>query len=529
VSRSWLDPRRPLSVAGDAVHAVKTLVDAGVVRPIRPDKMVEAGLLLAAWGFTPAAGYAVSARLCPDEAAVVDEAGTVTFAELQSAASALAAGLSASGVAPGQPVGVLCRNSRYAVLATAALSQLGATALYANTGFAAPALRDVLKREGARVLLYDEEFAALATEADLDVGVSAHDGDGVDELIATHEGETVDPPGRPWRMVILTSGTTGTPKGAPRSAPVSVDPAVALLSRIPLRTREATVVAAPVFHAWGMAHLSLGLLLSSTLVLRRRFDAVETLRDVERTGATAMAVVPVMLQRMLDAEGDWDTSSLRVVAASGSALPGDLATRFMDRFGDVLYNLYGSTEVAWASIATPEDLRAARGTGGRPPRGTEVRLYDGRIFVGNDMLFEGYTTGGDKERRDGLMATGDMGRFDDEGRLFVDGRDDDMVVSGGENVFPREVEDVIAKLPDVAEVVVVGVADERFGARLAAYVVPAPGREPTTDAIRDAVRASLAAFKVPRDVVIVDALPRNATGKVVRSELPPVDGADARG
>jgi fatty-acyl-CoA synthase len=241
-----------------------------------------------------------------------------------------------------------------------------------------------------------------------------------------------------------------------------------------------------------------------------------------------------MLQRILELPAEvrarYDTSSLRVVAASGSALPADLALRWMDAFGDNLYNLYGSTEVSQATIATPEDLRAAPGTAGRPTRGTIVRLYDedgrpvapaqtGRIFVGNSMLFEGYTGGGDKDRIDGLMATGDVGRFDEEGRLFVQGRDDEMIVSGGENVFPKEVEDTLMAHDAVAEAAAVGVEDEKFGQRLRAFVVLVPGQGATAKELQDHVKANLARYKVPRDVVFLDELPRNATGKVLKREL----------
>jgi len=223
-------------------------------------------------------------------------------------------------------------------------------------------------------------------------------------------------------------------------------------------------------------------------------------------------------------------SSLRIVALSGSALPGELATRAMDALGDVVYNLYGSTEVAWATIATPEDLRAAPGTAGRPPLGTVVRLMDGegrevpaggtgRIFVGNEMMFEGYTGGGGKEIIGGLMSTGDVGRFDADGRLFVEGRDDEMIVSGGENVFPREVEDLLADHPDVEEVAVVGVPDDEFGQRLRAYVVARNGAALDEDTVKRHVRENLARYKVPREVVFMDELPRNATGKVLKREL----------
>ena len=219
-----------------------------------------------------------------------------------------------------------------------------------------------------------------------------------------------------------------------------------------------------------------------------------------------------------------------MIAVSGSALPGELALRVMDHFGPVLYNLYGSTEVAWATIAGPEDMRAAPGTAGRAPHGTVVRLYDeegrsvapgqtGRIFVGNDMAFDGYTGGGGKEVIAGLMSTGDVGHFDEDGRLFVDGRDDEMIVSGGENVFPREVEDLLADHPAVVEAAVVGVADDEWGQRLRAVVVLVGGAAAGEAELQDYVKANLARYKVPREVLFVAELPRNATGKVLKREL----------
>jgi acyl-coenzyme A synthetase/AMP-(fatty) acid ligase len=333
---------------------------------------------------------------------------------------------------------------------------------------------------------------------------------------------------------LLTSGTTGTPKGANRGTPTSVEPAVALLSKIPLRIRTTTLISAPMFHAWGLAHFTSGLALAHSMVLQRKFDPEAALAAIQRERVDTWIVIPVMLQRVMELPVDirrkYDTSSLRVVASSGSNLPGQLATRFMDEFGDVLYNLYGSTEVAWATIATPEDLRAAPGTAGRPPRGTVVKLLDadgrevpngeaGRIFVANGMAFGGYTGGGTKDVIDGLMSTGDTGRWDAEGRLFVEGRDDDMIVSGGENVFPREVEDLLNSHPDIADCAVVGVPDEKFGQGLKAAVVVRPGASLTKADVRNHVKAHLARYKVPRDVVFVDELPRNSTGKLLRNEI----------
>jgi fatty-acyl-CoA synthase len=314
-----------------------------------------------------------------------------------------------------------------------------------------------------------------------------------------------------------------------------------MFSKIPLRARERTMIAAPLFHSWGFAHFTLGLSLSSTYLLRRRFDAEETLRATQQSGATALVVVPVMIQRILELPAEtlerFDLPSLRVVAVSGSALPGELATRWMDTFGDNLYNLYGSTEVAWATIATPEDLRAAPGTAGRPPRGTAVRIVDadgndvergktGRVFVGNEMAFEGYTGGGGKDVIDGLLSSGDVGHLDDGGRLFIDGRDDEMIVSGGENVFPREIEDLLSDHESVSEAAAIGIEDEQFGQRLRAFVVREDGSEISEDELKDHVKANLARFKVPREIVFVDVLPRNATGKVLKRELAEHQPAD---
>ncbi len=249
-----------------------------------------------------------------------------------------------------------------------------------------------------------------------------------------------------------------------------------------------------------------------------------------------LVTIPILLSRLL-AEGAGDTSRrdfsrLRIIALSGSPLSPELAARATELFGDVVYNLYGSTEVAYASIATPADLRAAPGTVGRPPYGTTVRLYDdddhrgrsraqtGRIFVANGAEFEGYTGGGSKDVIDGLMSTGDVGHFDDRGYLFVDGRDDDMIVSGGENVFPHEIEELLAEHPAIEDAVVAGVPDDDFGQRLRAYVVRTPGARLDADGVQAHVRQNLARYKVPREVIFVDELPRNPAGKVIRRELP---------
>ncbi|MDQ3849065.1 MAG: acyl-CoA synthetase [Actinomycetota bacterium] len=520
----------------------RTLVETGILRPTRPDKLVKSILALRRWGPTPAAGYTTSAIRFAADLAIVDERGTLTFAQVHRRTNALAHAWSEGGLRAGDAVAILCRNHRGFVDATVACSKLGVHALYLNTGFAARQIADVCEREQPAALVFDEEFTGLVAQAAegrrrfiawVD-GPRAPADPVLEDLIAGGDPSDVAAPETKGRVVILTSGTTGTPKGAARKQPESLEPAAALLERIPLRARERTMIAAPMFHSWGFVHFTLGMGLSSTIVLHRRFDPQDTLRAIAQHRCTALVVVPVMLQRILElgAEviGRYDLSCLRVIAASGSSLPGELATRVMDAFGDVLYNLYGSTEVAWATIATPEDLRAAPATAGRPPRGTVVRLYDaegrevatgdcGRIFVGNELAFEGYTGGGGKSVIDGLLSSGDVGHFDEDGRLFIDGRDDEMIVSGGENVFPREVEDVIADLPGIDEVAVIGVDDEQFGQRLKAFVVTSPEAQIDAAQVKDHVKSNLARYKVPREVVFLDELPRNATGKVLKRVL----------
>ena len=530
----------PAKVAYE-LGSAKVLIDAGVIRPMRPDRLWKVLRTLQKWGRSPAAGAISLAERYPDGTMIVDELGTLTYSEVDTRTNALAHALADAGIGEGDGIGVMCRNHRGFIEATVALSKLGADALYLNTAFAAPQLVEVVQREKPKALIFDEEFYGLLEEAGRRRKrfVAWHDeptcaDPTLDELMADGDPSPVVPPDREGRAVILTSGTTGTPKGASRGNPESLDPVVSYLSKIPLKARNVIHVAAPLFHSWGFAHFSLGLILGMTYVLRRKFEPEACLAEVARTRSDALAVVPVMMQRILDLPEEtrrkYDTSSLKVVAASGSALPGDLATRWMDEFGDTLFNLYGSTEVAWATIATPEDMRAAPGTAGRPPRGTVVRLYDehgvearpgepGRIFVGNEMLFEGYTGGGSKDVIGNLMATGDVGRFDDGGRMFVEGRDDEMIVSGGENVFPKEIEDLLARHDAVSDAAAVGVDDADFGQRLRAFVVLEEGKQATEDDLKGYVKQNLARYKVPREIVFMDELPRNATGKVLKREL----------
>ena len=541
----------PLFDAKLAIRALHSLATTGLLHPVRPDRFVRMALAPAQLGIGAATIVALGAARHPDHPAVIDERGTLTYGELNRRAGHAAARLRGGfGVGPGRALGVMCRNHRGFLEGLLAGSRCGADVLLLNTDFAGPQLVEVVKREGPSVLIHDAEYSSALERAGFEVQriVAWQDGDaavptlGGDAAVPTLDG-LIERGGRPpWnlhpsRFVLLTSGTTGTPKGAPRSPSprALLGPWIALASQVPLRAREPMLIAPPLFHGFGFAYLMLGLALGATLVIRRRFDPDAALDDLERHRIRTLVAVPVMHQRILRALRSRGharpSSTLRVLISAAAPLSPVLAEDLMEAFGDVLYNIYGTTETGFGAIAGPGDLRAAPGTVGRPPPGTELEILDdagrelptgetGHVFVGGPLIFEGYSGGGSREMVRDLMDTGDLGHLDEHDRLFIDGREDDMIVSGGENVFPAEVENLLRHHDGVDDAAVIGVDDEEFGQRLRAFVVPADGVQLSERALKDYVKENLARFKVPREVVFVDEVPRNPTGKVVRAQLP---------
>lgn len=523
----------------ETLDGVLALWRAGLLRPVSPVVVGRTAFALARSGLSPAAACEYGAVRFAREPAVVDDRGSLTFGQLNREVAAATAVLGDAGIGDADRVGILCRNHRDFYVAVGALSGLGADLVLMNVSFAAPQLAQAARTEAITALVHDEEFASLAAEVGggsvrFTAGALSTGSEGPpDGHVLLKRLFPLDRPRSPSRYVLLTSGTTGAPRGTSRPVPVTANPLVALLSRIPLHVRDRTLIASPLFHAWGFAHLGLAMVLSSTVVLHDSFDPVSTLASVEENRVRVLVVVPVMLRRLLEVpkrtRRRYDLSSLEVVASSGSQLPASLATGFMDAFGDVLYNVYGSTEAAWAAIATPRDLRDAPGTAGRPPFRTDVRILDpsgdevpaggsGQIAVGNVMLAKSYSDGSGRGLVHGLLPTGDVGHIDSRGRLFVEGRLDEMIVSGGENVYPQEIEDLLVRHPAIADAAVTGVPDPEFGQRLRAAVVLREGFSLTPDELRAYVHDHLARFKVPRDVEFVDALPRNAIGKLERRQ-----------
>lgn len=490
---------------------------------------------------------ALNARRYPHRNAVIDDFGTMSFKELDDAVNAVANGLLARGVKGGDGVAILARNHRWFLVSVYATAKIGARIILLNSEFSGPQIKEVSEREGSRIIIYDDEYTAAVSQADPELGKlralgvnpeedgpSGSTDESLEELIARTSTATPPQATKKSSIIILTSGTTGTPKGANRSAPPSLAPIGGVLSSVPFKSGEVTSLPAPMFHALGFLHSTIAMMLGTTLVLRRRFKPATVLADIERHKATAIVVVPVMLSRMLDelkqTSPEPNLSSLRIVFVSGSQLGAELATRAMKDLGPVIYNLYGSTEVAFATIAGPQHLSKNPATVGPVVKGMKVRILDdngndvpkgdvGRIFVGNFFPFQGYTGGGGKQIIDGLLSSGDVGYFDDDDLLYVSGRDDEMIVSGGENVFPAEIEDLVSGHPEVVEATALGVEDKEWGHRLRCFVVRIEGSSVDEDTIKAYVRDNLARYKVPREVVFIDELPRNPTGKILKRQL----------
>ncbi|MGV9803644.1 long-chain-fatty-acid--CoA ligase FadD2 [Mycobacterium sp. NPDC003449] len=528
------------------LHYARKMFQAGALRLESPQNMVALATDIRNWGeigMIPA----LNARRHPNRTAVIDDEGEMTFGQLDAAAHAVANELLAMGVRGGDGVAILARNHRWFLVALYGAARAGARIIMLNSEFSGPQIKEVAAREGARVIIYDDEYTAAVAQAEPNLGKLRSFGTSpeqdepsgsTDETLAEVVARGNDRPApkatKHASIIILTSGTTGTPKGANRAAPPSLAPIGGVLSHVPFKSGEVTALPAPMFHALGFLHATVAMMLGTTLVLRRRFKPATVLADIEKHRVTAMVVVPVMLSRILDTLEQTvpkpNLSSLRIVFVSGSQLGSELATRALKDLGPVIYNLYGSTEIAFATIARPKDLSINPATVGPVVKGVRVRIIDdngnelpqgqvGRIFVGNTFPFQGYTGGGGKQIIDGLLSSGDVGYFDEHGLLYVSGRDDEMIVSGGENVFPAEVEDLISGHPEVIEATALGVDDKDWGARLRAFVVKAEGASIDEDAIKQYVRDHLARYKVPREVVFLEELPRNPTGKILKREL----------
>lgn len=518
---------------GGRATMVRVLATRGIVNLGLPHRIARQLKEFHRWEHGLAGEIRQAAARNPRRVALIDETRHLTYGALVDRADRGAAVLRDLGIAPGDRVGLLARNHIGAVEVLAAAAMLGADAVLLNVGLAPPQIVGVAAGHDLRLVVHDADLGDLVRDlrdglvrADL---LDEHAWRAAVDATPSPDPKAARPPARVGRVIALTSGTTGIPKGAARRTPRGAAPLVSMIERIPAHVGDRVLLGAPLFHTWGFAAFQVGLGIRATMVLRRHFDAARAVDDLRRHRCQGMFAVPVMIQRMLSFAPDRPPADLRYVATSGAAYPTGFAHRFMDAFGEVLHNLYGSTEASWVCIATPADLRRRADTVGTPPLFTTVRILDpdgrpvpegerGEVWCRNAMVFEGYTTGPSRERREGMVPTGDIGHIED-GLWFVDGRVDDLVVSGGENVYPGEVESLLHDHPLVHDVAVCGVPDPEHGQRLAAFVVLEQGATLTPQDVRAIVRAGRSRHSVPREVLILDALPRNPAGKVLLREL----------
>lgn len=520
-------------------NATRSLLSSGILKPLSPKQLWSAGIQARHMGRSIATLAMLSAVRFPETPAVIDERGSMSFGELDQRVVSIANAMAKNyQVQSGDTVALMCRNHRGFVQAFIAAMRLGAHVVLLNTDFPGPQLTQVINRHQLKLLIHDEEFSVHIAQAAYTGATllawtdNATERATLDNLPSVFE--KLPKVKRSGHIILLTSGTTGTPKGAPREPePFGyLGAVITFLAKIPLKTNAPAYIGPPLFHGFGLAFMAASLMLGAPMVIQRRFEPGKALQLIEQHQVKTLVAVPVMLQRLLDNDDSkkYNLSNLSAVLAAAAPLSAALSERWMNRYGDTLYNLYGSTEVGLVSMATPQDLRAAAGTVGLPPLGNQLGIFDsqgkplkagetGHICVNSPMLFKGYVGGGNKSNFNGFMNTGDVGHVDAEGRLFIDGREDDMIISGGENVFPQEVEELLAKHPAVADVAVIGVPDDAFGQRLKAFVVCHQHQMVEEEVLRSYIRSHLARYKMPRDIVFLKELPRNITGKVLKKAL----------
>ena len=493
---------------------------------------------LARYWFTTAREVEQGAAAAPDRIALIDDTGVLTYRQLRDDSRSLAKWLLALQDERGLDelrIGVMARNGRGIILPLAAKGYAGAHIFLLNIGSSPEQLAGIFAENDINVLFIDDEFAdRLPANTDGITIIRAHEDGGEGLSIGQVVRRDVDRQLPRWpkhgNLVLMSSGTTGIPKGIVRPEPRMPFVVAGYLEAIPWRAGDTVQLTASIFHTWGWSALQVALATRSTIVTRRIFDPDACFRDIQRYRCDGLISSPIFFKQMLDLQESYDTSSLRYLASAGNAVSPALLRRTTERFGPILANIYGSTELALAAAASPEQMQADPTTVGKVPPGTVLKLYDdqgrevrpgetGRIFLYNETALRGYTNPAtEMVEIDGLVEMGDLGYLDDDGYLHVQSRNDDMIIVGGENVHPQSVVEVLEDMPGVGEVYAHGVDDEQMFKRIAVWVVRSA--DITADAVRDWVRAHLADHSIPRDVHFVDELPRNAVGKVVPRFLP---------
>jgi fatty-acyl-CoA synthase len=561
--RARLDWVRAAGRQGAAVARV--MGKAGVLGALRPRTVARFARRARGARLGPHLAVMLHAEARPTRAAVADAHRRLTYAELEREVNQLAHALGALGVQPGDRVAIMLPNCAEFLVVLQALPRLGATAVQIGTRLKAGEIEYILDNARPRAMIV---HASLAVEAALavsragtpapgqliEVGVNgagqvhgsgvrvAPGGTGPHRYHALLSTQPTTAPirggGDAGGIITYTSGTTGKPKGARRNFSQTGLEAVAdLIGQVGVHNRDRHLVVCPLYHSAAPAFALIMMSVGGSLIVCEHFDAEEVLATIEREAVTCAFMVPTQLVRLTalprEVRSRYDTSSLRWILSGAAPLATETARRFQEAFGPILWNFYGATETGLVSLAGPADHTARPGTVGRPLRGNQIRILGedgeqvptgqvGELYVRNSMLISGYH--GDKgatdsAMREGFFSVGDLARVDEDGHLYLASRLHDMVISGGVNIYPAEIEEHLHLHPDVLEAAVIGVPDEEWGERLKAFVVTRQGAQVSAEDLVQFCREGLADFKRPREVQFLDALPRNPTGKVLKREL----------
>jgi fatty-acyl-CoA synthase len=503
-------------------------------------------------GRNPSLIFALHGANSPEKPALYWRDRTLTYGELDTRMNRAAAGLAERGFKRNTSVVIMMRNRPEFLEVQAGAGRLGAAAVSVSWRSTAAELVYLAQHCNAKAIVFEADLWHVVEQAKKSLpSIASRDFiavGGDPPGCSRYEQDFLAPRGTALNVdkdvaedaavVIYTSGTTGKPKGAVRKFPKdAMHSSLQFIGETPMRSDDIHLVTCPLYHSTAFAFLAWTALLGGASVLMDEFKPEPFLQLIDKHGVTTSAVVPTILHRVL-ALGPtvlekYDVRTVRGIFTVGAPLPGPLGTEVMDYFGDVLFNCYGATETGLVTMAKPADLRAAPGCIGKSLPANEIRLLDdrgvevppgevGELYVRNKMLVAGYHNDSESTRssmKEGFFSVGDLARRDRDGRYFIEGRKRDMIISGGVNVYPAEVEAALEANPEIAEVAVVGIDDPEWGERVRAFVVKRPGSSIDEGALKVWCRERLAGPKVPRDFVFLDVLPRNPTGKVLKREL----------
>jgi long-chain acyl-CoA synthetase len=482
----------------------------------------------------------------PDAIAVIDGDRTWTYAELDRRTDQVAALVAARGLAPRAPIAVLLGNRGEYLEVAAGLARAGHPFVPLNPRMTAPEVDYVMGHSGARGLILDDALSGIAAASveGLEFVLSIDGttlGDSYEAAVAAAPAQAPTVPHEETDAfcIAYTSGTTGKPKGVLISHRSRVLSMYCSSLEWGLGTGRRSIAVAPMYHGAGFLFGYTPVGMGGTVSMLRRWDPEALLAMIQRDRAQSIFLVPTHAQ-MIKALGpeklaEYDLSSLDTIYFNAAALPVALKEWVMDFFAGVdIHELYGSTEGGIVSNLRPKDAARKAGTVGHPWFMTEVRVVDdagnpvapgepGELFSRSPFLMNGYLNDPEATAActtdDGFLTCGDIVVVDDEGFISIVDRKKDMIISGGVNVYPRDVEEQIVTHPAIVEAAVIGAPDEKWGETVVAYVVLAPGRSLDQEGLDEHLRDRLAAYKIPRDLRIVEALPRNASGKVLKTDL----------